>query len=259
MAQSTPTSALGWQDFFTTTLDGAITSTDTTISLASAPTPTEGFLVIEPDSSTNREIIMYTSVSGNDVICGSVDDRGVGGTTARAHSSGAIVKMNTVSDMFEALQSGNALTAGAIKPNALVSGTGTSWAWQTWAPSYSNITIGDGTVVAKYIQIGKTVTGQFTFTLGSTSAIGNSGTISTPVTASSNYTAQNNVIGPCIFLDSGTIAYSGIVRLETTTTFRPIVGKADTTYLGTAGITATIPHTWAVNDVISFSFTYEAT
>lgn len=116
MAQSEPTTALGWQDFFTTTLDGSITDTDTTISLASAPTPTEGFLVIEPDSTTNREIIMYTSVSGNDVVCGSVDDRGIGGTTARAHSSGVIVKMNTVSDMFEALQSGKGLADAAIVP-----------------------------------------------------------------------------------------------------------------------------------------------
>lgn len=114
MAQSTPTANLGWHDFFSTTLSSAITASDTTIPLTAAPTPTEGFLVIEPDSSTNREIIMYTSVSGSSVICGSVDDRGISGTTARAHSSGAIVKMNTVADMFEALQSGNGLSTSAV-------------------------------------------------------------------------------------------------------------------------------------------------
>lgn len=130
MAQSTPTSNLGWQDFFSTTLSSGITSTDTTIPLVAAPTPTEGFLVIEPDSSTNREIIMYTSVSGSNVVCGSVNDRGISGTTARAHSSGVIVKMNTVADMFEALQSGNALSTGAIATADIADGAATDAKWR---------------------------------------------------------------------------------------------------------------------------------
>lgn len=114
MAQSTATTNFGWQDFYSTTLSSSISSTDTTIPVVAAPTPTEGILVIEPDSSTNREIIMYTSVSGSNVVCGSTDDRGISGTTAKAHSAGAIVKMNTAADMFEVLQSGKALSSSSI-------------------------------------------------------------------------------------------------------------------------------------------------
>jgi hypothetical protein len=38
--------------------------------------------------------------------------------------------------------------------------TGIRWggAWTTWTPSYTNLTVGNGTVTARYSQVGKTVT-----------------------------------------------------------------------------------------------------
>lgn len=112
MAETAVTSNLGWDNFFSTTTTGALTATTTTIPLATPPTPTEGFLVLDPGGA--NEIIFYNSVSGNNVIVPTTDDRGRGDTTAQAHSSGITVKMNTVGMMFEALQSGLALTASAI-------------------------------------------------------------------------------------------------------------------------------------------------
>lgn len=112
MAETAVTSNLGWDNFFSTTTTGALTATTTTIPLATPPTPTEGFLVLDPGGA--NEIIFYNSVSGNNVIVPSTDDRGRGDSTAQSHSSGITVKMNTVGMMFEALQSGLALTASAI-------------------------------------------------------------------------------------------------------------------------------------------------
>lgn len=112
MAETAVTSNLGWDNFFSTTTTGALTATTTTIPLATPPTPTEGFLVLDPGGA--NEIIFYNSVSGNNVIVPSTDDRGRGDSTAQAHSSGITVKMNTVGMMFEALQSGLALTDSAI-------------------------------------------------------------------------------------------------------------------------------------------------
>lgn len=78
-----------------------------------APTATEGTLVIEPNSSTNREIIYYTGVSGSSVTLPSVGaGRGQEGTTAAAHSSGVTVKRNTTSRDFEVLQDGSAMAVG---------------------------------------------------------------------------------------------------------------------------------------------------
>lgn len=104
---ATPT--FGWDSFFSTTLSSAISNTDTTIPLTAAPTAQEGILVIEPDSAVNREIIYYTSVSGNNVVLPSVSlGRGQEGTSAVAHSSGVIVKRNTTSRDFEVLQDASA-------------------------------------------------------------------------------------------------------------------------------------------------------
>lgn len=124
MAETAVTSNLGWDNFFSTTTTGALTATTTTIPLATPPTPTEGFLVLDPGGA--NEIIFYNSVSGNNVIVPSTDDRGRGDSTAQAHSSGITVKMNTVGMMFEALQSGLALTDSAITTNKIANNAVTS-------------------------------------------------------------------------------------------------------------------------------------
>ena len=117
---------LGFQNFFTTTLASGITASDTTIYLNSLPTPSEGYLVIEPDSSTNKEIIYYTSKGANFVTLPSVAaGRGVGGTSAVSHSSGVTVQMNVVAEHFEALQDGTAFAVGGIGASAYADG---------WAP-----------------------------------------------------------------------------------------------------------------------------
>jgi hypothetical protein len=105
------TSNLGFQNKFSTTLTSGIVSTDTTIALNTLPTPTEGYLILEPDSSTAWEEIYYTSKTGSAVVCPSVGaGRGVGGSTAASHSQGATVRMDSSAEMFIALQKGSALT-----------------------------------------------------------------------------------------------------------------------------------------------------
>jgi len=117
MADQTTTPSVGWQNKFSTTLTSGITSTDTTIPLNALPTPSEGFLVIEPDSSTNWEVIYYTSKTGSAVVCTSAaNGRGVDDSTAISHSQGATVRMDTTAGMFEALQGATAL-AGVHQMN----------------------------------------------------------------------------------------------------------------------------------------------
>lgn len=105
------TNNLAFDNFFSTTLSSTITASDTTVYLNALPAASEGYLVIEPDSSSNREIIYYTSKGANFVTCPSAaSGRGVGGTTAVSHNSGSTVQMNTVAEMFEEIQNGNANT-----------------------------------------------------------------------------------------------------------------------------------------------------
>lgn len=272
MSQSTPTASLGWQDFFSTTLDGSITTTDTTISLAQAPTPTEGFLVIEPDSTDNREIIMYTSVSGNDVVCGSVDDRGIGGTTAKAHSSGVIVKMNTVGDMFEALQAGTGLSTGAITETKIGAGavsnaklkTGSGepgGAWTAWTPTLSGrFDDAKWTKDCAFKQIGKTVFFRLHLTANDATPM-SGGTADArwtlPVTAVDYSPAEQYMkIGTGGIWDDSVGLHTCVPMFNSTAP--TTLAHCRTGAEGFTAITSTSPITWASGDEIFATGMYEA-
>lgn len=104
---ATPTTGLGFQNFFSATLQGDITASSTDILLDNIPNSSQGYLVIEPDSTTNREVIFYTSKTALKVVCTSAaDGRGQDDTTAVSHLQGSAVIMAPVAGHLEALQSG---------------------------------------------------------------------------------------------------------------------------------------------------------
>lgn len=99
-----PTSAITFQNFFTATLTATLTSTGLDVFLDTVPNGSEGFLVIDPDSATNREIIYYTSKTATKVTCPSiVDGRGQDDTTATSHESGTLVIMAPIAAYYETL------------------------------------------------------------------------------------------------------------------------------------------------------------
>lgn len=110
------TPSLTPQNYFSTSLSTGITSTDTTIYLASLPTGNEGYLEID-EGSSSKEIIYFTSKGANFVTCPSVGaGRGVGGTSAVAHLSGATVKMKLNAEWWKELQNGNAVANQGLNP-----------------------------------------------------------------------------------------------------------------------------------------------
>ena len=88
----------GNADGIDTTLTSGILSTATTIPVASVKNMNNSGKI-----RINSEVISYTSISGNNIIC-PASGRGADGTTAAAHSSGdAVVNfVDTVSDVLEA-------------------------------------------------------------------------------------------------------------------------------------------------------------
>lgn len=109
MATRLNPSNFGYQNFYSSTLTGDITSGTLTIGLATVPTPSSGILVIEPDSTTNREVIVYTSKGASTITCPS-DGRGYSGTSASAHLTGSTVIMAPVDKWFTSLASGELST-----------------------------------------------------------------------------------------------------------------------------------------------------
>lgn len=149
------------------------------------------------------------------------------------------------------------ITASAVQPNKLLSGTGTSWVWQSWAPSYTNFTPGDGTLnYAVYTQIGKTVHFRIKFTLGSTSSVSGSIRFTVPVTAASGQSVADDAL-----------SWGGQLNDATGQRWFPFVIWISTTTLGIqylnasanlATVNSTAPFTWATSDVWAVAGTYEA-
>lgn len=146
--------------------------------------------------------------------------------------------------------------AGTITPAGLVSGTGSSWAWQTWSPNLTNLAGGTQTI-AKYVQIGKTVFFNFEYTLGGAGVSG-SVSFSLPVAATLSSTLEL-LNGRTHLVDTGTQAYVGVVRFASSTTATIFVEAAGGTYTTTSTVlSSTVPHTWANTDVIFVTGIYEA-
>ena len=94
-------------NFFETTLNGIFASGATNATLTAAPT-SDGtsniaapyFLVLDPDSPSNREVILVTAASGTTLSTITRDIEGRH-TTDPTHVDGTTVRMAVVKEMFE--------------------------------------------------------------------------------------------------------------------------------------------------------------
>lgn len=77
----------------------------------------------------------------------------------------------------------------AVLPENLLTGTGTSWAWQSWTPTFTNLS--GGTLnYAKYTRVGKTVHFRFKYTLGG-AGMGTDPRITLPIAPHADYVASD--------------------------------------------------------------------
>ncbi len=133
--------------------------------------------------------------------------------------------------------------------------TGLEWqgAWQAWTPTFTNLTVGNGTVYARYQQIGKTIHCEFQLTFGSTTTISSPAYISSPAAAAM---WGDGTVG--WFLDAGVAVYVGYITNPNDVLFELAVGTVGGTYATAAAVNATVPFTWTTGDKIWFRKTYEA-
>tara|TARA_B100000085_G_scaffold37557_1_gene30762 strand:- start:33 stop:989 length:957 start_codon:yes stop_codon:yes gene_type:complete len=99
-----------FSNFYESTLNGILASNNTTMTLTAAPT-SDGtsaiapsyYLVIDPDSPSNREVVAVTAASGVNVTTMTRDVEGRHGGTTPTHVDGTTVRMAVVKEMFEDL------------------------------------------------------------------------------------------------------------------------------------------------------------
>ena len=126
-------------------------------------------------------------------------------------------------------------------------------AYTSWSPSYTTFSLGNGTAVTKYRQIGRTVHAVVSITLGSTSSVTGLIGISLPVTSDGLVHPV-----PVYILDSGTATFVGVALCATTTRVDVHAVNAAGTYNSTTATSATVPMTWTTSDAIHFDLVYTA-
>jgi len=133
--------------------------------------------------------------------------------------------------------------------------TGLKWggAWVDYTPVLTGITKGNGSLSARYLKIGKMVTVEVRFALGSTSALGADNYISLPFSASQG----GGLSVAMTLMDFGTAQYTGTGYTLYADTIRLLCTNTTTSYGTAALVTSTVPFTWTTNDFISFVITYE--
>lgn len=117
--------------------------------------------------------------------------------------------------------------------------------WQTYTPTLTNITLGDGTLYGEYIDIDGLIFARAKLTLGSTTVISSDPRIGLPVTATDEGS------GSAYFVDASTSALYPALARHGTTQFIPRTGASPSALL-----TATVPFTWDEGDIIRCSATY---
>jgi len=148
----------------------------------------------------------------------------------------------------------------AVTPEKLIAGAGTSWVMQTATPTYTGITVGNGTVVARYLIVGKWCIFEFHLTCGTTTTISDGYTISVPSAAHARYATANYTtpVGGLIFSDvsTGTL-YTGQCGFVVSTTAVSGLITVSTGSGQPSTASSNMPVAEANGDVLSLSACYE--
>jgi len=136
--------------------------------------------------------------------------------------------------------------------------TGIEWAgsYTTFTPTYTNLTVGNGTNEGRYLRVGNTVHVTQKLVFGSTTSITGNVSLSFPISTITNTNIAN--LGGVHFLDAGVALYIGTVQQNDATSFYLTTPTTTGTYLvGNDLLNATRPFTWSTGDGFYLTYTYE--
>lgn len=184
---------------------------------------------------------------------------GVTGVNAAATNN----PLNTIYNDYNGnITDANISASAAIAFNKIAGGSSTALGIsQSWTPAFTNLTIGNGTLVGKSIQIGKVVHFRFDLIWGSTTSITGSPVSFTLPSTSVTYagTATVQPLGQGSYFDhaGGNVA-QGPVMWASTGTANLQIYRTDSTYGFNAVLSATVSKTWTTNDEFAVNGFYEA-
>jgi hypothetical protein len=209
------------------------------------------------DTLTNK------TISGGSISGTTIDNPVLQTDTVSEHTSANGVTVDGLNIKDGKLNTNNSvvtanITDAAVTPAKLIAGTGTSWTWQTWTPTWTGLTISSSTVDARYNIVGKTcffeisVTGAGAFDVTATPVY-----FTLPVATNANVGAQD-VIGWGNYQDNsaGSFFMAQVWRGDTTSKGR-LMCHAVSTYVTVRDIDTAIPFDWTQPDAINIRGFYE--
>ena len=154
-----------------------------------------------------------------------------------------------VSDLLNLGQDSVSDAVGDLKARVTTIENAASAAWTPYTPSLVNLTLGNGTMTARYKRVGTVIHVMGIITWGSTTSMTNP-VIGLPVTAS-GLVSDRAPLGIAQFTDaSAPSSQLGLARFWSGSTFVLYTPSG-------AMIAAAAPFTWAVSDSIGWNLTYE--
>lgn len=156
---------------------------------------------------------------------------------------------------------GQALLASQMNAEVRDLSSGVQGAWLDWSPTWTGLTVGNGSAIARYIRYGKTFQFRVSFVAGSTSAFTASFSFSLPATPRSDYATGVDVLGSAL-LSRSTAASRTVATayLGGGSTVGLVVDGHDATngYTSTRIVGSSVPWTWSAGDTFGVSGSYEA-
>jgi hypothetical protein len=143
--------------------------------------------------------------------------------------------------------------AGDVLTAAEMNGIGE---YADYTPTFTNLTVGNGTVAFRFARVQNFVYVQGTIQFGSTTSV--SGGVSATLPVTSTTRLGSTPIGTVSLLDTGAARYFGPALFSSTTAFVVNAFTIIGTSVSTIAINAATPFTWATGDVISVQLVYEA-
>jgi hypothetical protein len=149
------------------------------------------------------------------------------------------------------------LTADSTQVTGLKWAAATGASWQTYTPTWTNLTKGNGTEISRYIDQNGLITWWYSLVFGSTSSMGTTPIVTLPVAAKSG---TSRVPVPNVsLLDAGVATSYGYMDFADNGTDRGVFYGWNTGVNPLSGttISSTAPFTWGTNDAIRFQVSYE--